>query len=130
MSTNLYGETSRALGGRPKEHATNRGPLTVVGELRVNEGHNMTGKEAIMLDRVNFWPRKNNKAIEIRERQPASNLDSGYNFPAIFMELLSITDRVISNRMLTNVSRGQRKVRRKIARIRKGILTFVYDYKS
>jgi hypothetical protein len=45
-----------------------QGPLTAVGEHKVNEGHNITAREATVLARENnFWGRKISEAINIRE---------------------------------------------------------------
>jgi hypothetical protein len=92
------GETSRALETRLKEHKRQKGTLTAVGEHLQQTGHKLTEDSKCVLARQDsFWPRKKHEAIEIRERGPTLNRDTGYHLPAIYNTLLSCDSNVGSH---------------------------------
>ncbi|KAI0224013.1 hypothetical protein LSAT2_024945 [Lamellibrachia satsuma] len=89
MSTNIPGQNLQITKFQTQRTHKHQGPLTVVREHQVNQGHNITARDAtVIASEGNLWWRKVSEAIEIRKRHLEINRDGSYNTPVIFIELL------------------------------------------
>ena len=85
------GETARNIKTRFKEHVRLIGPLTAVGEHCQNTGHKITEENIKVIGRESsLWKRKIREAIEIMQRQPTLNRDTGYYMPPIYNTLFKL----------------------------------------
>jgi hypothetical protein len=83
------GETARTVKTRLKEHTRHAGPLTAIGEHCLNTGHQITESNIKVIGREDYlWKRKIKEAIEIMQKQPTLNRDTGYYLPPMYKKLL------------------------------------------
>ena len=84
------GETGRILNTRVKEHLNPKRVPTAIGDHIKDTGHMISPSDFKVVAREEMeLRRKIREAIEIRERRPRMNRDTGYDLPPVYTALLS-----------------------------------------
>ena len=109
--SSYVGETARALETRLKEHRHAKGTITAVGEHLHSTGRKLSDEGKRVIGRQEqFWLRKILESIEIRQRTPNLNRDTGYQLPPIYNNLLSCDREALNNTPLKKTTRCSRKL--------------------
>ena len=88
----VLGETGRTLATRMKDHTSHNTQPTAVGDHCREHGHVINKNNVEVLAREEGWfKRKIREAIEIKTLQPTINRDQGFDLPAIYSEILSVS---------------------------------------